>query len=311
MGCLLALLLLFFGIIWFLILRYIGFTPPDNGCWRCEFPEDYTMNLFGEMWIWSPVWFPIILIMTLYIREWFFHINLLQIKETLLLSKKKIELGLIVCATIALFTISLDFYMQRITTINEFSDTTLKEQFYKEISDISRLESDYFNKNLDVAFSSEFENLNTSEQYIILNYLRSQYLTIMQDKGFWENITEEQIKVSALIGYRSYGILEGELLSNTDNENFNGSTLSKNAKNPTGTILLYNRSEEMESEGEVSDSSCNNSRGLAKSMCKEQLKLEYCGQYMGSYMKDGKMVNWGKKQNTYELEKCIQENISP
>lgn len=320
MGCLLAFLLLFFGIIWFLILRYIGFTPPENGCWLgCEFPEDYAINWFGEIWIWSPVWGIVLLFIYLYLREWLKDITYSQFQGMLLSSQKKIVWGLLICIFIISGTIltnfSTDYFSNEIKQIESYSDQVLKEQLGQEISAVTDVETDFLNKSIDVYFSKKLNEIDRIDQFIILNHIREKYILAIKAKGYWKNVNKEKVTVNArTTGYGTFSSLEGQSLFINYYLVFDGKSLNEDDKSPFNSIRNLNSLKNeihVNNEENFTDSSCNDSRGLAKSMCKEQLKIDYCGQYMGSYMKDGKMVNWGGKQNTYELEKCIQENISP
>ena len=101
-GCLGFIFLVFIIWIWYLIYRYIGHSTIIENCWMCEFPEHYTRNWFGDLWIYSFIWIPILVILILWLKK-----NLRVVKEKILLHKIKVVISSIVTVVIIIFFILL------------------------------------------------------------------------------------------------------------------------------------------------------------------------------------------------------------
>src|SRR5699024_2956061 len=80
----------------------------------CEFPEHYTRNWFGDLWIYSFIWIPILVILILWLKK-----NLRVVKEKILLHKIKVVISSIVTVVIIIFFILIIPIIQASLEIRE------------------------------------------------------------------------------------------------------------------------------------------------------------------------------------------------
>lgn len=100
MGCLGFLLIAIFIWIWYLIYRYFGHSTIIENCMICEYPEHYTRNWFGEIWLYSFIWLPILIYLIIWLKN-----NWELVKKVIFGHRVKIIIFSIVTVTIIIFSI--------------------------------------------------------------------------------------------------------------------------------------------------------------------------------------------------------------
>ncbi|PEQ96607.1 hypothetical protein CN481_00235 [Bacillus sp. AFS006103] len=318
MGCLVILLFAVIVFIWYQILKHLGYSPlVEEYCtyFGCDFPDDYVINWFGRVWWWSPLWLPLLIITFINLRKKLSDINnWWHFKKSLAVHKKKLVLGGFFSVIIVAVSVSIYYYNNKIENLNQYSNSKVESYFNKELPDFSYVEGDYNSRTLNVYFVSVFDFLTAKNQYVTLDKIRAKYLKVMQEKGHWENFGKEDIVVNAMsTTLADIASLKGIVLTNRMDETFNGSKLTGNETLPVDALIRWQNASNKVSGVGYNDFSCNDTKenSLARSQCVERVIQDNCGQYMGSYMRDGKNVNWGKVQDTERLKACIKENISP
>ncbi|WP_085520940.1 hypothetical protein [Tuberibacillus sp. Marseille-P3662] len=127
-GCLGIVIFILVIWVWFLIYKYVGHEPRVEGyCFHlgCDFPDDYVRNWFGDIWLYSPLWLPALILVIYFIYD-----NWSQVKKVITAKKKKILISSLIGVTVVTLFLSVkprlsdwanrrDAYNQAITKLNE------------------------------------------------------------------------------------------------------------------------------------------------------------------------------------------------
>jgi hypothetical protein len=112
-------------LIWYLIYRYIGHTPLVPGyCenFGCNFPDDYKRNWFGDIWIYSPIWIPVLYFVFLWIRK-----NSKVIKVRLAANRLKILISILsIAVLVTLYIVIAPTIKQKMKLENTYQTATSK-----------------------------------------------------------------------------------------------------------------------------------------------------------------------------------------
>ncbi|PJW18902.1 hypothetical protein [Geobacillus sp. WSUCF-018B] len=165
-------------VVWYLIYRTLGHTPKyplscENGGLydMCDYPEDYRINLFGWIWLFTPIWFPLVMII---IRNW-----------------EKWKRKVIAC--LGFIGISVMVYLSFVDSSPFiFTPTELKEKIGKQVKDAYsnyfegvKLKGDHYEQVI-IQFNPKFDRLKGKKQKEIYDHIS---LEIVDD--LWKKFSQQ------------------------------------------------------------------------------------------------------------------------
>lgn len=196
-GCLGFIVLVIVIWVWFLIYKYIGHTPLVNDyCiyFNCRFPDHYKRNWFGDIWIYSPLWLPVLILLVIWIKN-----NWKFVKEAVLTRKFKIAATIFSLGLIAALYIFISPIIKEKLEIKRTYDVAalaMKDEDY-----LSAL--DNFEKVVDYKDSTEQIDKIHSKLFEIVPVLIEEkriygnmdvYLAILSSVPKYKNRVNEMIK---------------------------------------------------------------------------------------------------------------------
>ncbi|MED4918673.1 hypothetical protein [Geobacillus thermodenitrificans] len=253
-------------IVWYIIYRFLGHTPKYpisceySGAFdMCDYPEDYRINLFGWIWLFSPIWIPLFV--------WLFLIIKKKWKE----SKWKITVGFM------LFVSGIVLYLT-VWDSSPFSFTPeeLREEITEHINDTY---SDYLEgvelkgvhyEQVIVKFNKKYDRLKEQKQKSIYDDIA---FGIIPD--IWKKFSKQR----EYVDWKTK--IKGEDVKiETPNYIYEQSVTvyMRTHKNNHNTEVVV---EENVPEPIYVDEYCKNSSDYSE--CINQLFSEQCGQYLNRF----------------------------
>lgn len=225
MGCFIVIIAVLLIWAWYLIYKYVGHTPISSMSYI--YPDHYTRNWFGDIWVYSFIWLPLLIILFVPLIQ-----NRKFIIEKIRLNKKKtiasLSSFLLVVVLLSIFTPKIKEYIQKQNTYDSAVYAMQEEDYLSALNYFEEV-IDYKDSQLRITkIHEKLLSLSTSmirkEQYYgqledyldVLNSVPSHEKKAKEMKGIMESEKKKDLeqKKRKLLNTAPYeGMSESDIYS--------------------------------------------------------------------------------------------------